>query len=53
MIRSSSFMAKIVFGLVKSPGEEEIVVPLGAVLAAEWPQQQKWENDHFERSTAV
>jgi hypothetical protein len=52
MSRSSN-MVYLVSGLVKCPSEEEIVVPLGAVLATKWPQQQKWENDHFEQATAV
>jgi hypothetical protein len=30
-------MEKIVFGLMKSPGKEEIVVPLGVVLATKRP----------------
>src|SRR6266404_8192218 len=38
MIRSSSIMAKIVFGLLKSPRKEQNVAPLGAVLSTKRPQ---------------
>src|ERR1019366_2460221 len=45
--------ATLFLGLVKSPGEEEVVVPLGTVLATKGPQQQKWKNRHFEQPAPV
>jgi hypothetical protein len=53
MNRSSSIMANLVSRLVECPSEIEIVVPLLAVLATKWPQQQKWENDHFDQAPAM
>jgi hypothetical protein len=40
-------------GLVKRPSKEEIIVPLGAILAAKWSQQQKRKQDHFEQPATM
>jgi hypothetical protein len=40
-------------GVVKCPGKEEIIVPLGAILATKWPQQQKRKQNRFEQTTPV
>jgi hypothetical protein len=53
MRQSSRIKVDLVSGLVKCPSEEKIVVPLRAVLTTKWPQQQKWENDHFVQAAAV
>ncbi len=45
MNRSSSIMVNLLSRLVERPGEKEIIVPLLAILAAKWPQHQKWENE--------
>jgi hypothetical protein len=34
---------------VKRPGENQIIVPLGAVLAAKRAQEEKRQNQHFEQ----
>lgn len=39
--------------LVQSAGKKEVVVPLRAVFAAEWPHQQERKHDHFQRAPAV
>jgi hypothetical protein len=38
---------------VQRPRKKQIQVPLGAVLAAEWPQQKKWKNDNLKQPAAV
>jgi len=38
---------------MKRPGKEEIIVPLGAILAAKWAQQQKRKQDRFEQPATV
>jgi hypothetical protein len=44
---------------VKGSRKKKFVVPLGAILAAKGPQQQKWQDRHFnqtapgERRTSV
>jgi hypothetical protein len=43
----------LILGFVQRPRKKEVVVPLGAVFAAEWPHQQKWKDDHFQRAPAM
>jgi hypothetical protein len=50
---SSSIMVNLLSRLVECPSEKEIIVPLLAILATKWPQQQKWENDHFDQAPAM
>jgi hypothetical protein len=38
---------------MKRPGENQIIVPLGAVLAAKRAQQQKRKNQHFEQPSPM
>jgi hypothetical protein len=44
---SSRLSLNLVLRLVQRPGKEEIVVPLGAILASERPQQGKRKNKNF------
>jgi hypothetical protein len=53
MNHSSKVRVNLISGLVKCPSEEKIIVPLGAILAAKWPQQQKGKQDRFEQTTTV
>src|SRR6266566_477909 len=53
MSRSLSVMVNLVSRVVECPSEKEIIVSLLAILATKWPQQQKWENDHFEQAPAM
>jgi hypothetical protein len=39
--------------LVERPGKKQIVVPLGAVLAAKRPQKQKWKNQELDEPAAM
>jgi hypothetical protein len=38
---------------LKRPGEKQIIVSLGAVLAAKRPQQDQWENEHLKQPAAM
>jgi hypothetical protein len=37
----------LILRLLQRPGKEEIVMPLGAILAPEGPQQEERKNDYF------
>ena len=53
MNHSLKIRANPISALVKRPSKEEIIVPLGAILAAKWPQQQKRKQDRFEQPATV
>jgi hypothetical protein len=38
---------------MQRPGKEEIVVPLGAILTSEGPQQNKRKNQYFKKTALV
>jgi hypothetical protein len=50
---SSKIRVNLISVLVKCMSEEEIIVPLGAIFATKWPQQQKRKQDRFEQPTTV
>jgi hypothetical protein len=50
---SSKFRVNLISVLAKCTSKEEIIVPLGAIFATKWPQQQKRKQDRFEQPTTV
>jgi hypothetical protein len=38
---------------VERLGKKQIIVSLGAILAAKRPQQEKWKNNHLEQPTPM
>jgi hypothetical protein len=50
---SSKIRVNLISVLVKCTSKEEIIVPLGAILATKWPQQHKRKQDRFEQPTPV
>jgi len=53
MIDSSKIRVNLISVLVKCASKEEIIVPLGAIFATKWPQQQKRKQDRFEQPATV
>jgi hypothetical protein len=51
--RASGASAAFFFGLLKRPGKNQIIVSLGAVLAAKRTQQNEWENEQFKQPAAM
>jgi hypothetical protein len=43
----------LVRGFVERPSKEKIVMPFGAVLAPEGPQQQYWQKNRFQEPSPV
>jgi hypothetical protein len=50
---SSKIRVNLISVLMKCPSKDEIIVPLGAIFATKWPQQQKRKQERFEQPTTM